>query len=145
MLLNILTYIGQSSTTEKCVCVCVHVHSVVSDSVWSSRRQSTRLPCPWDSQGKNNGVVCHFLLQCLKVKRESEVAHLSWVHSKLLHSCPTPCDTMDCSLPGSSVQGILQVRILEWAAIFSSRKSSPRRDQICISEVSCIGRQILYH
>ena len=57
------------------------------------RQQPTRLPCPWDSPGKNTGVGCHFLLQCMKVKRESEVAQ----------SCPTLCDPMDCSLPGSSV------------------------------------------
>ena len=51
-----------------------HFSSVVSDSVWSHRRQPTRLPHPWDSPGKNTGVGCHFLLQCTKVKSESEVA-----------------------------------------------------------------------
>ena len=54
------------------------------------------LLCPWDSPGKNTGVGCHFLLQCMKVKNESEVAQ----------ACPTLCDPMDCSLPGSSVHGI---------------------------------------
>ena len=68
----------------------------MSDSVWPHRWQPTRLPCPWDSPGKNTGVGCHFLLQCMKVKSESEVAQ----------SCPTPSDPMDCSLPGSSVHGI---------------------------------------
>ena len=58
--------------------------------------------------------------------------------------CPTLCDPMDCSPPGSSVHGILQARILEWVAILSSRWSSPSRDQTCISWISCIGRQILY-
>src|SRR5574337_811198 len=88
--------------------------SVVSDSVRPHRRQSTRLLCPWDSPGKNTGVGCHFLLQCMKVKSESEVAH----------SCPTLSDPMDCSLPGSSIHGIFQVRVLEWGAIaFSDRKS----------------------
>ena len=67
------------------------------------RRQPTRLPRPWDSPGKNTGVGCHFLLQCVKVKSESEVAQ----------SCPTLSDPMDCSLPGSSVHGILQARVLE--------------------------------
>ena len=67
------------------------------------RRQSTRLPRPWDSPGKNPGVGCHFLLQCMKVKSESEVAQ----------SCPTPSDPMDCSLPGSSIHGISQARVLE--------------------------------
>ena len=71
------------------------------------RRQPTRLCHPWDSPGKNTGVGCHILLQCMKVKSESEVAQ----------SCPTPSDPMDCSLPGSSVHGIFQARVLEWGAI----------------------------
>ena len=58
--------------------------------------------------------------------------------------CPILCNPTDCNLPGSSVDGILQARILEWAAISSSRRSSRSRDQTCISCVSCIGRQILY-
>ena len=62
---------------------------------------------PWDSPGKNTGVGCHFLLQCMKVKSESEVAQ----------SCPTLGDPTDCSLPGSSVHGIFQARVLEWGAI----------------------------
>ena len=76
----------------------------MSDSVRPHRRQPTRLPRPWDSPGKNTGVGCHFLLQCMKVKRESEVAQ----------SCPTPSDPTDCSLPDSSVHGILQARVPEW-------------------------------
>ena len=83
------------------------VASVMSDSVRPHRRQLTRLPCPWDSPGKNTGVGCHFLLQCMEVKTESEVAQ----------SCPTLSDPMDCSLPGSSVHGIFQARVLEWDAI----------------------------
>ena len=71
------------------------------------RRQPTGLPCPWDSPGKNTGVGCHFLLQCMKVKSEREVAQ----------SCPTLRGPMDCSLPGSSVHGIFQARVLEWGAI----------------------------
>ena len=63
--------------------------------------------CPWDSPGKNTGVGCHFLLQCMKVKSESEVTQ----------SSPTSSDPMDCSLPGSSVHGIFQARVLEWVAI----------------------------
>ena len=77
------------------------------------RRQSTRLHHPWDSPGKNTGVDCHFLLQCMKVKSESEVAQ----------SCPTPSDPMDCSLPGSSVRGIFQARVLEWVTIAFSNIS----------------------
>ena len=64
-------------------------------------------PIPWDSPGKNTGVGCHFLLQCMKVKSESKVAQ----------SCLTLSDPMDCSLPGSSTHGIFQARVLEWGAI----------------------------
>ena len=69
--------------------------------------QPTRLPCPWDSPGRNTGVGYDFLLQCMKVKSESEVAQ----------SRPTLCDRMNCSLPGSSIHGIFQARVLEWVAI----------------------------
>ena len=79
----------------------------MSDSLRPHRRQLTRLPRPWDSPGKNTRVGCHFLLQCMKVKSESEVAQL----------CPTLHDPMDCSLPGSSAHGIFQARVLEWGAI----------------------------
>ena len=71
------------------------------------RQKPTRLRRPWDSPGKNTGVGCHVLLQCMKVKSQSEVAQ----------SCPTLRDPMDCSLPGSSVHGIFQPRVLEWGAI----------------------------
>ena len=93
-----------------CLLQCTHacsVASVVSDSLRPHRRQPSRLLRPWDSPGKNTGVGCHFLLQCMKVKSESEVAQ----------SCPTLSDPMDCSLPGSSVHGIFQARVLEWGAI----------------------------
>ena len=76
-----------------------------------SRVQPTRLPHPWDSPGKNTGVGCHFLLQCMKVKSQSEVTQ----------SCLTPSDPMDCSPPGPSIQGIFQARVLEWVAISMSR------------------------
>ena len=75
------------------------------------RRQPTRLPRPWDSPGKNTGVGCHFLLQCMKVKSQNEVAQ----------SCPTLRDPMDCSPPGSSVHGIFQARVLAWGAITFSK------------------------
>ena len=71
------------------------------------RRQPTRLRSSWDSPGKNTGVGCHFLLQCMKVKSENE----------LTESCPTLSDPMDCSPPGSSIHGIFQARVLEWGAI----------------------------
>ena len=67
------------------------------------------------------------------------------VCAQSLQSCPTLCDPMDCSLPGSSVHGILQARILEWVAMPSSRGSSRPRDRTQVSHVSCTGRQILYH
>ena len=65
------------------------------------RRQATSLPRPWDSPGKNTGVGCHFLLQCMKVKSESEFAQL----------CPTLSDPMDCSLLGCSIHGIFQANL----------------------------------
>ena len=70
--------------------------------------------------------------------------NLMCVCAKLLQSCPTLCNPVDCSLPGSSVHGILQARILEWVAMPSSRASSRARDQTHISYVSCIGRRVLY-
>ena len=85
---------------------CCCVISVMSNPVRPHRRQPTRLPRPWDSPGRNTGVGCHFLLQCMKVKSQSEDTQ----------SCPTLCDPMDCSPPGSSVHGIFQARVLEWSA-----------------------------
>ena len=73
------------------------------------RRQPTRLHRPWDSPGKNTGVGCHFLLQCMQVKSESESEAVS--------------DPMDCSLPGSSSHGIFQARVLEWGATAFSEDS----------------------
>ena len=67
------------------------------------------------------------------------------VRAKSLQSCPPLCNPMDCSLPGSSVLGVLQAGMLEWGALLSSRRSSQPTDQICISYVSCIGRRVLYH
>ena len=81
----------------------------MSDSVQPHRQQPTRLRHPWDSPGRNTGVGCHFLLQRMKVKRESEVTQ----------SCPTLSDPMDCSLPGSSVHGIFQAGVLEWVDVYS--------------------------
>ena len=79
----------------------------MSDSVRPHRWQPTRLHRPWDSPGQNTGVGCHFLLQCMKVKSESEVTQ----------SCPTLSDPMGCSLPGSSFHGVFQGTVLEWGAI----------------------------
>ena len=92
--------------------------SASHDCVRLHRRQPTRLPRPWYSPGKNTGMGWHFLLQCMKAKSESEVTQ----------SCPTCSNPMDCSLPGSSVHGIFQARVLEWGAIaFSALSSEPPR------------------
>ena len=77
-------------------------------------------PRPWDSPGKNTGVGCHFLLQCMKVKSESEVTQ----------SCPTLSYPMDCSLPGSSIHEIFQARVLEWVAIAFWAKNQPSKWQL---------------
>ena len=79
----------------------------MSDSVQPHRRQPTRLPRPWDSPGKNTEMGCHFLLQCMKVKSESEVAQ----------SCLTLSDPMDFSLPGSAIHGIFQARQEYWSGV----------------------------
>ena len=100
-------FLNTSATWDSACCCRCKVTSVVSNSVQPQRRQPIRLPRPWDSPGKNTGVGCHFLLQRMKGKSESEVAQ----------SCPTPSDPMDCSPPGSSVHGIFQARVLEWGAI----------------------------
>ena len=86
----------------------------MSNSVWPYRRQPTRLPRPWNSPGKNTGVGCHFLLQCMKVKCESEVTQ----------SCPTLCDPIDSSPPGSSVHGLFQARVLEWGTLYDRKKKN---------------------
>ena len=92
-------------------------------------RRQPRLPHPWDSPGKNTGVGCHFLLQCMKVKSESEVAQ----------SRPTLSDPMDCSLPGSSVHGIFQARVLEWVAIAFSTGRLTYTQHACISHRCFFG------
>ena len=88
----------------------------MSNSVRPHRWQPTRLPRPWDSPGKNTGVACHFLIQCMKVKSESEKVKVK-SESEVSQSCPTLSDPMDCSLPDSSIHGIFQARVLEWGAI----------------------------
>ena len=97
----------------------------MSDSVRPHRWQPTRLPRPWDSPGKNTGVGCHFLLQCMKVRSESEVTE----------SCPTLSDPMDYSLPGSSVHGSFQARLLEWGAIAFSTEppEEPSNQMLCVA------------
>ena len=105
---------------QDCCCYCCYVTSVVSDSVRPHRRQPTKLHRPWDSPGKNTGVSCPFLLQRMKLKSESEVAQ----------SCLTLRDPMNGCLPGSSVHGIFQARVLEWVAIaFSPQPPQSMRNK----------------
>ena len=107
-----------------------HIHTTaaaVSDSGQPHRRQPTRLPVPGISPGKNTGVGCHFLLQCIKVKNESEA----------VQSCPTLSDPMDCCLPGSSVHGIFQASVLEWGAIAFSNSNAAAAATAAQSLQSC--------
>ena len=97
----------------------------MSNSVRPHRRQPTRLPRPWDCPGKSNGVGCHFLLQCMKVKSKSEVAQ----------SCLTLSNPMDCSLLGSSIHRIFQARVLEWGAIANFKR-------LISKNISCFGDQL---
>ena len=113
---NLLEYIQIIFKSWSCSCCCW------VESVRPHRQQPTRLPRPWDSPGKNTGVGCHFLLQCMIVKSESEVAQ----------SCPTLHDPMDCSPPGSSVHGVFQARVLEWVAIAFSIYSPNKTQKWCI-------------
>ena len=122
--------------------------------MWPHRWQPARLPRPWDSPGNNTGVGCHFLLQCMKVKSEREVAQ----------SCPTLSDPVDCSPPGSYIHGIFQARVLEWGAIafselvirlqlnmapFSHERTSGSSSNMCLpiqskSVFSCLSQQHHY-
>ena len=114
-----------AKSLQSCLTLCDPI------DVW----QPTRLLCPWDSPGKNTGVGCHFLLQCMKVKSESEVAQ----------SCPTLSDPMDCSLPGSSIHGIFQARVLEWSAI-KTLQSYIRKSCIPFHFVpSCLPKETLFY
>ena len=99
------------------------VASVVSNAVQPHWRQPTRLLCSWDSPGKNTGVGWNFLFQCMKVKSGSEVTQ----------SCPTLSDPLDCSLPGSSVHGIFQARVLEWVARPNFPHSQSSEGEACTS------------
>ena len=90
----------------------LHACSIMSHSLQPYGLYLARLLCPWDSPGKNTGVGCHFLLQCMK--------------SEVTQSCPTLSDPMDCSLPGSFVHGNFQARVLEWGAIAFSTGYMPR-------------------
>ena len=107
----------------------------MSDSVRPHRRQPARLRHPWDSPGKNTAVGCHFLLQCMKVKSESEVAQ----------SYPTLRDPMDCSPPGSSVHGIFQARVLGWGAIAFSEPLCSNYCDLCTPEPELRNERSPHH
>ena len=119
-----------------------HVQLIVTP--W--RVEPTRLLCPWNSPGKSTGVGNHSLLQGIflnpGIKSRSPVLQANSLPSaaaaaaKSLQSCPTLCDPIDCSLPGSSIQGILQARILEWVAISFSRGSSQPRNRTWVSRIA---------
>ena len=98
---------------------------------WSVLVGSTPLCLPWAHCRMSEGELYSTVGLC--------------VQAKLLQSCPTLCNPMDCGLPGSSVRGILQARILEWVAVSSSRGSSQPRDWTQVFYVFCIGRRVLYH
>ena len=102
----------------------------MSDSVRPHRLQPTRLPYPCDSPGKNTGVGCHCLLQCMKVKSESEVAQ----------SCPTLSNPMDRSFPGSSIHGIFQARVLECGAIAFSDQYMTTGKNIDLIKQTFVGK-----
>ena len=112
--------------------------SVVSDSLQSHGLWPSRLLCPWNSPGKNTGGGCHFLPQGIFPLLGSVTCYCFLSHikseSEVTQSCLTLCNLMDCSLPGSSVHGIFQARVLEWMAISFSRRSSRPRDW---TRVSC--------
>ena len=120
-------------------------HSVMSDSATTWR--PARLLRSWAFPCKNLGLGCHFLLQGIFLSQGSNVSVLylyHWVTGNIdieivvAQSCPTLCDSMDCSLPGSSLHGIFQARVLEWVAISFSRRSSRPRDQTRVSRI--VGR-----
>ena len=110
---------------------------------------------PWGHKESDMTERLHFISLPFPLPRMLSLSQLMNLFSflpaavlccaKSLQLCPTLCDPVDCSLPGSSVCGIIQARILEWASMASSRASSPPRDQTCVSFSSCIGRQVLYH
>ena len=107
----------------------------MSDSVQPHRWKPTKLHHPWNSPGKNTAVDCHFLLQCMKVKSESEVAQ----------SCPTLSDPMDWSLLGSSIHGVFQERVLEWVAIaFSNLDSILKIRDITLSTKVCLLKAMVF-
>ena len=135
-------------------------------TLWPHGLHPTRLLCPWDFSGKDTRVDCHFLLQGIFPPQRSNLCLLhcrqilyrlsykvlvlgrqlfSLVYVSVAQSCPTLCNPMACSPPGSSVHRILQARILEWVAISSFKGSSRPRNQTQVSSIICIDRWILYH
>ena len=131
----------------------------MSISLWPHGLWPARLLCPWNFSGKNAAVGYHSLLQRIFPAQGSNpgLQHYRWILYCLNHaikkiyggglvakSCRTLCNPMDCSLPGSSVHGIFQTRILEWVAISFSRGSSPPRDNLGLLHCRWILYQLSY-
>ena len=145
---------GQQRATcfTKTCAMCMPRHIRLFVTPWTVAHQFL---CPWDSPDRNTGVGCHALLQGIFPTRGSNLHLLHLLHwqagssplappgkpnyinnhlkclsvqfSSVTQSCPTLCDPVDCSPPGSSVHGILQAGLLEWVAIsFSGGSSRPR-------------------
>ena len=134
-------------------------HSVLSDSLWPCGLWPARLLCPWDSLGKNTRVACHALLQRILWTQGWNPHLISpalagrifffflplvpiWKWSEVAQSFPALCDPMDCSLPGSSIHGIFQAKVLEWVAISFSRGIFLTQE-LNLGLLHC--RQVLYH
>ena len=113
----------------------MHLKNYVSLSSW---KKTLLRPQSWSSDTTIHSLYLEFFQHLYNCMYSSLCANL-------LQSCLTLWDPMNFSLPGSSVHGILQARILKWAGMPFSRGSSQPRNQTCVSYVSCIGRQVLYH
>ena len=113
-----MKFVNSAATAAKSLQSC----PTLCDPIDGRLQADPRLPRPWDSPSKNTEAGCHFLLQCMKVKSESEVSQ----------SCPTVHDPMDCSLPGSSAHGIFQARVLEWGAVILSSPLKKLQTKIAV-------------
>ena len=100
------------------------------------------------SSGSVQGTPTTYVIQPRTQLKNVILFHIyvvNCVHAKLLQLCPTLCGPVDCILPGSSVHGVILARVLDWFAVCFFRGLSQPRDQVCVSYISCTGRQVLYH
>ena len=134
------TVVGQHKETNYCNII----FAIVKEKI-KCHRFKKKLLCQFlsnmDAFIIQNRIVMHFF--CL-LKASVHSLEGQCMHAKSLHSCPTLCDPMDCSPPGSSVHEVLQARILEWVPMPSFRESSRPRDQTCVSYIPCTGRQVFF-